>query len=132
MKRYLLDTNTVSYLIRGHETVTRRVVAVPITSLCISAVTEGELLYGLAKRPGAHKLQRAVGELLRRFDVLPWNGDAAQCYGPLRAKLEGGGRGLAPLDLLIAAHAASVEAVLVSSDQAFAQLPGLAVEDWRA
>ena len=53
MRRYMLDTNTVSHLLRAHPSVARRVVAVPMASLCISAITEGELLFGLAKRPSA-------------------------------------------------------------------------------
>ena len=56
MKHYLLDTNTVSHLIKGHPAVARRMVAVPMSSLCISAITEGELLFGLAKRPDAKRL----------------------------------------------------------------------------
>ena len=48
MKRYLLDTNTVSHLIKGHPAVALRVVAVPMASLCISAITEGYLLWQIA------------------------------------------------------------------------------------
>ena len=51
MKRYMLDTNTVSYLIRGHPAVVRRVVAAPMAALCIPAITEGELLFGVARWP---------------------------------------------------------------------------------
>lgn len=128
MKRYMLDTNTVSHLIKAHPAVTRRVVAAPMASLCISAITEGELLFGLAKRPEAKRLHAAVRELLLRLDVLPWN--SAGHYGMARAEMEGQGRTLAPLDLLIAAHALSVGAVLVTNDRAFRQVAGLQLEDW--
>ena len=60
MKRFMLDTNTVSFLIKGHPVVARHVVAVPLSSLCISAITEGELRYGLAKRPDATRLHQLV------------------------------------------------------------------------
>jgi tRNA(fMet)-specific endonuclease VapC len=73
MKHYLLDTNTVSHLIKGHPAVARRMVAVPMSSLCISAITEGELLFGLAKRPDAKRLHLIVHEFLRRVDVLLWD-----------------------------------------------------------
>ena len=53
MTRYLLDTNMVSYLVKAHPAVSARVVAVPMASLCISSITEGGLLFGLAKRPEA-------------------------------------------------------------------------------
>ena len=130
MTRYMLDTNTVSHLIRQHPALARRVVAASMASLCLSAITAGELLFGLAKRPDAVRLHRAVTELLRRVDVLPWDNDVARCYGGVRADTERRGRPLGPLDLLIAAHARSVGAVLVTNDQAFGQVAGLAVEDW--
>lgn len=130
MKRYLLDTNTVSHLIKAHPNVTRHVVAVPMASLCISAITEGELQFGLAKRPDAKRLHHVVQEFLLRVDVLPWDSDVAKRYGVVRAKLEQKGKTLSPLDLQIAAHAISVDAVLVSNDQAFRQIPGLTLEDW--
>lgn len=128
MKRCMLDTNTVSHLIKAHPAVTRRVLAAPMASLCISAITEGELLFGLAKRPEAKRLHAAVRELLLRLDVLPWN--SAEHYGMARAEMEAQGRILAPLDLLIAAHALSVGAVLVTNDRAFRQVGGLQLEDW--
>lgn len=130
MKRHMLDTNTVSHLIKAHPAVTRRVVAAPMASLCISAITEGELLFGLAKRPDAKRLHVAVRELLLRLDVLPWNSAVAEHYGMARAEMEGQGRILAPLDLLIAAHALSVGTVLVTNDRAFRQVAGLQIEDW--
>lgn len=130
MKRYLLDTNTVSHLLKRHPAVARRVVAVPMAALCISAITEGELLFGLAKRPDASRVHAAVRELLLRLDVLPWDRAAAARYSPLRATLAGLGKPLAPMDLLIAAHALSADAVVVTNDQAFRQVPGLAMEDW--
>jgi tRNA(fMet)-specific endonuclease VapC len=132
VKRYLLDTNTVSHLVKAHPAVTGRVVGQPMASLCISAITEGELLFGLAKRPEATRLHLVVHELLRRVDVLPWNSEIAERYGPLRADLARLGKGLAPLDLLIAAHALGIGAVLVTSDQAFRHVPNFAVEDWTA
>ena len=51
-------------------------------------------------------------------------------YGALRADLERHGRILGTIDLLIAAHAQTVQAVLVSNDQAFRQVEGLILEDW--
>src|SRR5664279_1666624 len=99
MTRYMLDTNTVSHLLKKHPIVARRVVAAPITSLCISAITQGELLFVLAKRPDATTLHEAVGEFLRRVDVLPWDAAAAHSYGAARAAMQREGRVLAPLDL---------------------------------
>ncbi|MBK1717079.1 type II toxin-antitoxin system VapC family toxin [Thiocystis violacea] len=130
MRRYLLDTNTVSHLLKEHPAVAARLVAVPMAALCLSAITEAELLFGLAKRPDAPRLHRVVREFLRRVDVLPWDSAIAERYGTERAALERQGKNLAPLDLLIAAHALGVDAVLVTNDRAFTQVAGLTVEDW--
>ena len=130
MKWTMLDTNTVSHLIKEHPAVAGHVVAAPMASLCISAITKGELLFGLAKRPDAKRLHLAVQEFLRRVDVLPWDSAIAEHYGRVRAELERQGKMLAPLDLLIATHALSVGAVLVTNDRAFGQVAELHVEDW--
>lgn len=130
MRLYMLDTNIVSQLIKGHPLVAARIQAVPMAALCISAITKGELLFGLAKRPEAKQLQLIVTEFLRRVDVLPWDGDVAERYGVIRAELEKRGKTLGPLDLQIAAHALSAEALLVTNDQAFKQVVQLDIEDW--
>lgn len=132
MKRYMLDTNTVSHLLKEHPSVARRVVAAPITSLCVSAITAGELLFGLAKRPDAKRLHIVVRELLRRVDVLPWDSAVAERYGTVRADMERQGRILSPLDLLIATHALGIDSILVTNDRAFGQVAGLHIEDWTA
>lgn len=128
--RYLLDTNSVSHLIKRHPQATQRLLAVPMHSLCISAITAGEMAFGLAKRPDAAALRAAVHEFLRRVDVLPWDSAVAITYGALRAQLPAKGTPLAPLDTQIAAHALHASAILVSSDKAFRQVNGLTVEDW--
>jgi tRNA(fMet)-specific endonuclease VapC len=128
--RFMLDTNTISHLIKAHPSVARRVRATPMTSLCMSAITQGELLFGLARRPEATRLHLAVRELLRRVDVLPWDGTTAECYGTVRAAMTRQGKVLAPLDLLIAAHALSLGVVLVTNDKAFRLVDALAIEDW--
>jgi tRNA(fMet)-specific endonuclease VapC len=101
-----------------------------MASLCISAITEGELLFGLAKRPTAKQLHVVVREFLRRVDVLPWESSTAERYGVVRADMARRGKVLAPLDLLIATHSLSVDAVLVTNDRAFSQMTDLHVEDW--
>ena len=127
---YMLDTNTVSHIIKRQPQAIARLMEVPMHSVCISAITAGELAFGLAKRPQAVALGEAVNEFLRRVEVMPWDGAVAQTYGTLRAELQKNGRSLAALDLQIAAHALHLKATLVSNDKAFAQVGGLAVEDW--
>jgi tRNA(fMet)-specific endonuclease VapC len=127
---YLLDTNTVSHLIKRHPQATQRLLAVPMHCICISAITAGELAFGLAKRPEAVALKAAVSEFLRRVEVLPWDDAVAQTYGTLRAQLQRQGTPLAALDMQIAAHALHAKAVLVSSDAAFLQVTQLEIENW--
>ena len=128
--RYMLDTNTVSYAIKRQPQVIQRLLAVPMHSMCISAITAGELAYGLAKRPQALALKVAVQAFLQNVEVLPWDHGVALSYGTLRAKLQNKGAPLSPLDTQIAAHAMHVKATLVSSDKAFAHVHGLVIEDW--
>jgi tRNA(fMet)-specific endonuclease VapC len=127
---YMLDTNTVSYLIKRHSQVTQHLLAVPMHSICISAITAGELAFGLAKRPEAVALKAAVNEFLRRVEVLPWDATVAQTYGALRAQMQSKGTPLAALDMQIAAHAVHVNATLVTSDHAFLHIDQLLVENW--
>lgn len=130
MTRYMLDTNIVSHLLRRHPAVVARVTVTPMAALCMSAVTGAELMYGLAKRPGAVRLARAVDELMRRVEVLPWTSSVMSGYGDTRASLESQGQPMGALDMLIAAHALEAGVVLVTNDQAFRRVPGLVVEDW--
>jgi len=130
IRRYMLDTNTVSHLLKGHPLVARRVRELPMASLCLSAITGGELRFGLAKRPEAKHLHAAVEELLLRVDVLPWDNAVTKRYGIVRANGERRGEILSPLDLLIAAHALETGAVLVTNDRAFGQITELPLEDW--
>lgn len=126
----MLDTNMVSHLIKGHALVARRLQSVPIKGVCISAITEAELLFGLAKRPAATRLRKVVNEFLLCTDILGWDTLVAAQYGALRAQLERAGQMLAPMDLMIASHARCEDAILVTNDAVFLQVPKLVCEDW--
>ena len=69
-------------------------------------------------------------ELRRHAERRGGGAATAQCYGTARAVTQREGRVLAPMDLLIGSHALSIDAVLVTNDHAFGQLPGLSIEDW--
>ena len=128
--RYMLDTNTVSHVIKRQPDVMAKLVEVPMHSVCISAITAGELAFGLAKRPQAIALKAAVKEFLRRVEVMPWDDAVAQTYGSLRAQLQITGTPLAPLDLQIASHALHLKTTLVSDDKAFTHVKNLQLENW--
>jgi len=86
---YMLDTNTASYIIKGEPAVIReRLRKVPMANICISAITEAELLRGVAKKPESKRLPVAVKEFLLRVEILPWDSDAADAYAQLRTACE--------------------------------------------
>ena len=129
--RYLLDTNTASYVIKGNfPRVRARLLKVPMAEVGISVITEAELRFGVARRPEATVLKRVVEEFLLRVEILPWNSEAARQYARIRTILEKEGESMGNLDLLIAAHAVAAEVVLVTHDHVFRRVKGLKVEDW--
>ena len=128
---YMLDTNTVSYIIKGTiPKVRSRLSTIPMAQIAISVVTEAELRFGVARRPQAKQLQIAVEEFLLRVTVLSWNSQAAVEYGKLRADLERSGTPIGNLDLMIAAQALAEDAVLVTNDAALLRIKRLKTEDW--
>jgi tRNA(fMet)-specific endonuclease VapC len=129
--RYLLDTNIASYAIKGNVPhVRERLLKVPMPEVGISVVTEAELRFGVARKPQAVQLRRAVDEFLVRVEILPWDSQAAIQCAALRGELEESGIPVANFDLMIAAHAITVDAALVTHDRVFRRIKGLSVEDW--
>jgi tRNA(fMet)-specific endonuclease VapC len=129
--RYLLDTNIASYVIKGNlPRVRERLVKVPMVEVGISAITEAELRFGVARRPDASRLEIAVEEFLLRVEILPWNSAAAKSYAGLRSALERAGEPMGNLDMMIAAQALAAPAVLVTHDRTFHRVKHLKIEDW--
>lgn len=126
---YMFDTNTVSQLFRQHPRLLGAMGRVPPSSVCISSITQAELLYGVAKRQNK-ALKQTVMMFLDAVTVYSWDAAAAHCYGVIRASMEKQGRPMGALDQLIAAHAVSRGATIVTSDRAFTMVAELEVEDW--
>lgn len=123
----MLDTNTVSYIVRGKSPAARaQLHGLRSDEIgCVSAITEAELRYGASKQaPGSARLA-ALNAFFDKVRILPWGSAEALVYGDLRAKLERAGKVLGNLDMLIAAHAISANATLVTRDKAFAQVEDL-------
>jgi tRNA(fMet)-specific endonuclease VapC len=129
--RYLLDTNTVSYIIKGNiPRVRERLMKVPMAQVAISVITEAELRFGVARRPEAARLKIAVDEFLLRVAVMPWDSEAAKRSAQIRAALESAGQPMGNLDMMIAAQGVAEGVVLVTSDRVFRRVKGLRVVDW--
>ena len=130
---YMLDTNMVSYIAKGQSQAARaRMLNLGNDEMvCLSAITEAEIRYGLAKRPEATALRERMDWFLTAVKVLPWGREEAKAYGLLRAKLESSGQPLENMDMQIAAHSVAMGAVLVTNDKAFARVDDLhATVNW--
>ena len=118
----MLDTNIISHIMQGRDAaLLQRLSAVPVGDVVMSSVTLAELEYGLHRKGNPPRLKNAMEQVLLRVDVLPWDEPVARCYGELCASLEAQGISLGNMDMMIAAHAVTVGATLVSRDKAFAQ-----------
>ena len=129
----MLDTNIASYLLKGKSLSARdRILSLrPGELACISAVTEAEMLYGLAKSGIGEQRMRMLNWFLQLVAIHPWGREEAAVYGRLRAKQEAIGKTLDPLDVQTAAHAISLGAVLVTRNKAFHHVSDLlGVENW--
>lgn len=133
MTRYLLDTNILSDLIRNPQgKAARRIAKAGEASVCTSIIVAAELRYGCAKS-GSAKLRNAVEELLAEIEVLPFDAPADADYGVLRASLEAAGTPIGGNDLLIAAHAKALGAIIVTANlKEFRRVRNVKVENWLA
>jgi tRNA(fMet)-specific endonuclease VapC len=132
---YCFDTDVLSATIRRDPPLhlLRRLAQTPPEEQATTSITLGELLYGVAKRR-SDRLMRRVREVVSLATViLPFDSDAAEVYGPLRARLESEGKRLAEPDLRIASIALSRELIVVTGNvRHFNRVPDLAVENWLA
>ncbi|MFZ3340451.1 MAG: type II toxin-antitoxin system VapC family toxin [Terriglobales bacterium] len=129
--RYLLDTNTASYVIRGNfPRVRERSLRAPEGEIGISVVTEAELRFGAARLPEVARIRVLVRDFLAAVTILPWTSEAAIQYAQLRLAAERSGSPMGTLDLMIASHALAVGSILVTHDRGFRHLRELKVEDW--
>jgi tRNA(fMet)-specific endonuclease VapC len=130
---YLLDTNILIALSKQRPGLADRLEGIPADAVLVSSVVIAEIEYGIAKSRRRQHNRRVFDALLSGFQVLAFDAAAARLYGPIRANLEKRGRLIGPYDLLIAAHARSVEAVLVTDNtKEFGRVAGLKIENWLA
>lgn len=132
MARFMFDTDTCSYLMRGASPgLDERVARVPLDDVCISVVTLAELRCGVAVSPRPGQDGRALDALLAHVQVFDLPEAAAGHYADVRADLRRRGAMIGANDLLIAAHARSLDLVLVTNNVAeFRRVEGLRVENW--
>lgn len=128
--RYLLDTDSVSYALRGQGGVAARIKTQRPSELCMSAITLAELRFG-AERKGSRKLQGLINAFAAGIEVAPFDEDAAAEFGRIGSILAERGSPIGEFDSLIAAHAVALRCTLVTNNtRHFAKVPGLSLENW--
>lgn len=128
----MLDTNICIYIIKQKPPeVLERFLEYQVGDIAISTITLAELRYGVAKSHYREKNASALDDFIIPLEVLPFDEEATQCYGEIRASLEKAGAPVGSMDLLIAAHAVSLGATLVTNNtREFDRIFGLNVVNW--
>jgi len=127
---YVLDTDTVSNIVRKHSPVIKKLINHENDEICISAVTSAELFYGLEKK-NSQKLFNEARAIIGKCTIIDFDASQSELYGRIRVELEKSGTPLGDMDLLIACSAMSTGAILVSHNKKhFSKIKGLKVEDW--
>jgi len=135
VKRYLLDTNILSYFVKGiHPALQRRMArAFQAEDIAISAIARAEMRYGQGLMATDDKRRARVDLLLAEMPTLPWTPAAADHYGQIKALLQRQGLPIGEMDTQIAAHALAEDLILVTHNtRHFKSVPGLKLEDWVA
>lgn len=129
---YMLDTNICSYVLKNHPSYLRNKFKTT-SDLVISSVVYAELCYGIENSDSPKKQQRfeQLEQFIQGLQIIAWDKVAAQHYGIIRAELKRSGTPIGNNDLLIAAHARSLNAILVTNNEReFNRVSHLAVENW--
>ncbi|MDP2240482.1 MAG: type II toxin-antitoxin system VapC family toxin [Burkholderiales bacterium] len=129
---YMLDTDTCAFIMRGpSENLRQKLIATPMEKQSISVVTLAELLYGVRLSSKPEQNREALGAFVKHVSVFDWPENAAEDYAEIRVHLQKKGQMIGANDLMIAAHARSAGAVLVTNNEReFRRVPGLEVENW--
>ena len=134
MPRYMLDTDTCSYIMkRSSEAAIKRLRKVPASDVCISVITKSELLYGVELSPRRQQDEAALIAFLRHVEILDFPDRASAHYASIRADLKKQGTMIGANDLFIAAHARCLGLTLVTNNtREFRRVSNLTIENWAA
>ncbi len=130
---FMLDTDICIYLINERDEGLRERFEANASGICISAITHAELRFGAAHSAHVQENARELEAFCLDLDILPFDAAAGVHYGEIRQTLVRRGRPIGANDLLIAAHARSTGATLVTNNEGeFGRVPGLRTENWLA
>lgn len=114
---HMLDTDVASFVIKGRsQAVIAKLAEIPVGQVCISAITQAELRYGLKRLSSDHRLHFGVQQFLELVHVLAWDSTAADQYADIRHQLVTTGQPIGELDMMIAGHALAIGAILVTNN----------------
>jgi tRNA(fMet)-specific endonuclease VapC len=132
MPRFMLDTDISSYVMkRSSAPVLDRLRETAVAEVCVSVITKAKLLYGVELSPRPGKDRAALEAFLLHVETLEFQDIAADHYAAIRADLKRRGQLIGANDLLIAAHARSLDLVLVTNNTAeFSRVTDLKLENW--
>lgn len=130
--KYMLDTDTCAFILRrSSQALLDRIQTIPLERQVMSMVTLAELLYGVQISSRKKENRAAVDALTRHLSVIEWSHDAAEHYAEIRADLKKKGQPIGSNDLMIAAHARSLGAIVVTNNvKDFRRVKGLKHENW--
>jgi tRNA(fMet)-specific endonuclease VapC len=129
--KYMLDTDTFSYLVENVQPVVQRMRKLRDGEVGISTITCGEVLFGVQKRDVGIIRQQRIEALLQQLPIALLGEEASRVYAEIRTQLEKNGQPIGPNDYWIAAHALSLGATLVTNNVSeFKRVKGLKVENW--
>jgi len=130
MPQYMLDTDTVSFALRGHGRVAARLLEHRPSQLCVSSITLAELRFGAEARR-SRKLHRLIGSFVEAVAVVPFDQPAANRFATVAASLARRGEPIGTFDTLMAAHALSLGLTFVTNNaKHFGRVAGLQTENW--
>ena len=130
---FMLDTDICIYIINSRDDALRESFEINAAGICISSITYAELCFGAAHSKRVERNTRELEAFCLDLDIMPFNSAAGTHYGEIRHSLAQRGRLIGANDLLIAAHARSVQATLVTNnEEEFRRVPALNVENWLA
>lgn len=131
---FMIDTNVCIHLLNrstGYKNIISKINGKPYEQVVISSITLAELKYGIAKSVKKESNRTKLEFFLFHFECLPFDAETTTCYGIIRSQLETRGTPIGPLDMLIAAHALSLSATIVTNNvREFERVDGLAIENW--
>ena len=132
MPRYMLDTDTCSYIMkRSSPVVIQRLAESRVSDVCMSVITKSELLFGVEISPRKQQDRIALLTFLEYVEVLDFPDKAASHYAEIRAHLKARGTPIGGNDLFIAAHARSIGLTLVTNNtNEFGRIPDLILQNW--